>query len=137
MPRLSLAKVATDALKKELQRRLEALPKLIAQRDELNCRIAELEASGAVEKAPEPTKVPAPRKRGRRPKHAKSAVSLASTLAEVIKTKGSMSIAEAVEGALASGYKSKSKDFPNVVSMTLANDKRFGRVARGVYRLKG
>lgn len=137
MPRLSLAKVATEALKKELQRRLEALPKLIAQRDELNARIAELEALGAAEKAPEPTKVPAPRRRGRRAKRAKSLMSLASTLAEVLKTKDSMSIAEATAGVRASGYKSKSKDFPNLVSMTLANDKRFERVARGVYRLRG
>jgi hypothetical protein len=134
---MSLAKVSTDALKKELQRRLEALPKLIAQRDELNCRIAELGALGAVEKAPETTSVPAPRKRGRRAKHAKSPVSLASALAEVIKAKETMSIAEAAEGALTLGYKSKSKDFRNMVSMTLANDKRFERVARGVYRVKG
>ena len=136
MPRLSLAKVATLALKKELQRRLEALPELIAQRDQLSRQIAELEALGAVEKAPEATKVPAPKKRGRRAKRAKSAVGLASTLAEVMKAKETMSIAEAVEGALASGYKSKSKDFPNLVNMTLASDKRFQRVARGVYRVK-
>jgi hypothetical protein len=137
MPSLSLARVATEALKKELQRRLEVLPRLIAQRDELNCQIAELAALGAVEKAPEPAKGPAPRKRGRKAKHAKSPMSLASTLADVIKAKESMSIAEAVRGARASGYKSKSKDFPNLVSMTLANDKRFERVARGVYRVRG
>ena len=137
MPRMSLAKVATDALKKELQRRLEALPELIAQRDELNRQIAELEALGAAKEAPEPMKVPAPRKRGRRAKRAKSPMSLVSTLAEVIKVKESMSIREAAEAVLASGYKSKSKDFPNLVSMTLASDKRFERVARGMYRVKG
>ena len=137
MPRRSLAKVSTDALKKELQRRLEVLPKLIAQRDELNCRIAELEALGAVEKAPKPTSMPAAKKRGRRAKRTKSAVSLASTLAEAIKAKETMSVAEAAEAVLASGYKSKSKDFPNLVNMTLASDKRFERVARGVYRVKG
>jgi hypothetical protein len=137
MPRLSLAKVATDALKKELSRRLEALPKLIAQRDGLNRQIAELEALGAAKEAPEPMKVPAPRKRGWRATRATSPMSLVSTLAEVIKTKDSMPIREAAEAVLASGYKSKSKDFPNLVSMTLASDKRFERVARGVYRVKG
>ena len=137
MPRMSLAKLSTVALKKELQRRLEALPELIAQRDDLNRRIAQLEALGAVEKAPEPTSVPAPKKRGRRAKHAKSPMGLASTLAEAIKAKESVSVAEAAEAALASGYKSKSKDFPNLVNMTLASDKRFERVARGVYRVKG
>jgi len=86
MPRMSLAKLSTVALKKELQRRLEALPKLIAQRDELNRQIAELEA---------------------------------------------------VAGVLATGYTSTSKDFPDLVKKTLANDKRFERVARGVYRVKG
>jgi hypothetical protein len=137
MPRLSLAKVATDALKKELQRRLEALPKLIAQRDELNRQIAELDALGAVEKGPEPTSVPAPGKRARRAKRAKNPVSLASALAEAIKAKESMSIADATQAVLASGYKSKSKDFPNLVSMTLARDTRFERVGRGLYRVKG
>jgi hypothetical protein len=137
MPRLSLARVPTGVLKKELSRRLEALPKLMAQRDELNCQIAELEALAGAEETPKPTKVPAPRRRGRRAKRAKSPMSLARTLAEVIKTKDSMSIAEATKGVLATGYTSKSKDFPNLVSMTLANDKRFERVARGVYRLRG
>jgi hypothetical protein len=36
------------------------------------------------------------------------------------------------------GYKSKSKDFQNIVSITLSTDKkRFRRVRRGVYALKG
>jgi hypothetical protein len=137
MPKVRLAGVPTEALKKELQRRLEALPKLIAQRDDLSRQIAELEALSAGEEAPKPTKARAPKKQGRRAKRAKNTVSLASALAEVIKTKESMSIAQAAEAVLASGYKSKSKDFPNLVSMTLSRDKRFERVGRGVYRVKG
>ena len=136
MARMSLAKLSTVALKKELQRRLEALPKLIAQRDELNQQIAEIEGVAAAEECPKPTRVPAPKKRARRAKRAKSAVSLASTLAEAIKAKETMSVAEAAEAALAAGYKSKSKDFSNLVNMTLASDKRFERVARGVYRVR-
>jgi len=136
MPRLSLAKVPTGVLKKELSRRLEAVPKLIAQRDELTRQIAELEALAAAEKPRKPAKTRAPRKRGRRARQAKNPLSLVSTLAEAIKTKDSMTIAEATEAVLASGYRSKSKDFPHLVSMTLANDKRFERVARGVYRVR-
>jgi len=137
MPRLGLANVPTCVLKKELQQRLEALPKLIAQRDELNRRIAELEAPGAAEKAPEPASAPAPRKRGRPAKPAKSGVSLADALAEIIKAKDSVSVAEAAEAVLASGFKSKAEHFRTMVSMALSNDKRFERVARGVYRVKG
>ena len=136
MPRMSLANVSTDALKKELQRRLEVLPKLVAKRDELNRQIAELEASGAVEKAPEPASVPVPRKQGRTATQAKSAGNLASVLAEIIKTKDSMSVVEAAEAVLASGFKSKAEHFRTMVSMALSNDKRFERVARGVYRVK-
>jgi len=137
VPRMSLAKVSTNVLKKELDRRLEALPKLIARRDELSRQIAELGALGAVEEAPKPAKAGAPKKRRGRAKTAKRPAGLASTLAEALKTKDRMSIAEATQAVLATGYTSKSKDFPNLVSMTLANDRRFERVARGVYRLRG
>ena len=36
-----------------------------------------------------------------------------------------------------SGYRSKSKDFRNIVGMALSQDKRFKRVRRGAYTLKG
>jgi len=137
MPRMSLAKLSTVALKKELQRRLEALPKLIARRDELNRQIADLEAPGAAAAAPTPEKAPAAKKVARKVKRAKNPVSLPEALAQFISGKKGVSISEAVAGVLAAGYTSTSKDFPNIVKKTLANDKRFQRVARGVYRVKG
>jgi len=133
MPRLRLAKVPTEVLKKELSRRFGALPKLIAERNELNRQIAELEALASAEKPPTPAKTRAPRKKGPR---AKNAVSLVDALTQAMKGKESMSIPDAAQAVLASGYKSKSKDFANLVSMTLARDERFERVARGQYKVK-
>jgi len=140
MPRMSLAKLSTAALKKELQRRLEALPKLIAQRDELNRRIAEIEGVAAAEQTPKPAKSPVPRKKRARAKgaeKAKTAISLPEALVQAMSGKESVSIAEAVAGVLAAGYTSAAKDFPYMVNKTLANDKRFERVSRGHYRVRG
>ena len=63
--------------------------------------------------------------------------SLSSALVESLGAKGKLTVAEAAEAAVAAGYKSKSKDFQNIVSMALSKDKRFRRVRRGVYALKG
>ena len=136
MPRSSLAKVSTAILKEELRRRLAALPRLIAQRDELNRQLAELEALGATEEAAKPAKARAPRKRARKVQRAKNPVTLAEALAKAIKAKESMSIAEATEAVLASGYKSTSKNFKHVVKQTLSHDKRFERVGTGQYAVK-
>jgi len=136
MPRSSLANVSTAVLKEELRRRLAALPKLTAQRDELNRQIAELEALGATTEAPAPKKAPPPKKMARKAKRAKNPVTLAEALAQAIKAKESMSIAEATEAVLASGYKSTSKNFKHVVKQTLSHDKRFKRVGTGQYAVK-
>ena len=132
MPRAKLAKLSVEDLKKEIVRRQKALPKLVAKRDELNAQIAELEALGAVKPAPKRG-----RKRGRRTQRALRPGSLTSTLVEVLKEKGKLPVAEAAEAAKAAGYKSKSKDFQNIVGMTLAQGTQFKRVSRGVYELKG
>ena len=183
MPRMSLAKLSTDALKKELQRRLEALPKLIAQRDELNRRIAEIEGVAVAEKpivpagkpvpparkpitpakrrtsrakkpipqAPKPTvpaeeptpqaekPIPPAKKLVPRKKRTPStnAITLPAALAQVMAGKESVSVPEAVEGVLALGYTSTSKNFSKLLGMTLAADERFERVSRGHYRVKG
>jgi hypothetical protein len=137
MPRLSLARVSTEALKGELLRRLEALPKLIAQRDELSRQIAELEALAAVEEAPGRPRARAARKGTRKAIRAKNPVTLSEALGKALKGKENTSIAEAAEAVLASGYKSKSKDFSNLVAMTLSKDKRFERTGRGQYRVSG
>jgi hypothetical protein len=137
MPRAKLAKLSVDDLKKEINRRQKALPKLIAKRDALNCQIVELEALGAAKPpAAKPRNKPG-RKRGRRAQRAPRRGSLASTLVKVLRSKGKLSVAEAAEAAKTAGYKSKSKDLQNIVGMTLSQGKQFRRVRRGVYALKG
>jgi hypothetical protein len=63
--------------------------------------------------------------------------SLSGALADALGAKGKLTIAEAAEAVLAAGYRSKSKGFRNLVSMMLSKDRRFRRVRRGVYALKG
>jgi hypothetical protein len=137
MPRAKLAKVSVEELKKEIVRRQRALPKLIAARDALNCRIAELEGLGAVKPIAVARRKPGRRKAGRRVVKPARAGSLSSALVESLGAKGKLTVAEAAEAVVAAGYKSKSKDFQNIVSMALSKDKRFRRVRRGVYALKG
>ena len=73
----------------------------------------------------------------KRRKRAKNKQSLADVLASVLKGGKGVRVAEAVKLALAAGYKSASKQFPNIVSQALSTDKRFKKVSRGVYALKG
>ena len=48
-----------------------------------------------------------------------------------------MKIPDAMALVLAAGYKSTSKQFQHIVNKTLLKDKRFRKVARGEYALKG
>jgi hypothetical protein len=143
MAKLRLAKASVEDLKKEIRRRQRKLPTLIAARNALNCQIAELEGLGGVK----PIAVARRRKAGRR-KPARRVVtpavvkppregSLSSALMDALGAKGKLTIAEAADAVQAAGYKSKSKAFKKVVGVTLSTDKRFRRVRRGVYRLRG
>jgi chorismate mutase len=132
MPRAKLAKLSVEELKKEIMRRRKALPALIAKRDALNCQIAELQALGAVQPAAKS------RNRGmRKVRRAPKAGSLAGALIDVLTAKGRLSVADAATAVQAAGYKSKSKDFRNIVGMTLSQRAYYKRVGRGVYSLKG
>ncbi len=74
-----------------------------------------------------------PGKKGR----AKNKQSLADVLASVLKGKKGVKVAEAAKLALGAGYKSASNQFANIVSQTFSTDKRFRKVSRGMYALKG
>ncbi len=137
MAKVRLAKVSVEDLKKEIHRRRGILGKLIAARDALDRRIAELEGLGIAKPAAAPRRKPGRRKAGRRAVKPPRAGSLNSKLSEVLKAKGKCTVTEAAEAVLKAGYKSKSKDFANIVSMALSKDKRFRRVRRGVYALRG
>ena len=137
MPKATLAKMAIEELKKEILRRTRVLPKLVAMRDALDQKIAELQELGAVQAAPKLAKRKLGRKRVRKTQGTARAGSLSSKLVEVFQGKKRLSIAEATEMVVAAGYRSKSKDFRNIVGITLAQDKRFRRVRKGIYALKG
>jgi chorismate mutase len=122
-------------LRQEIERRQKLLPKLIAQRDALSQEITELQSLATPEarKAAKPEAAP---KKTRRRHRAKNKVGLAEVLATVLKGKAKVTIGEAMEGVLAAGYKSKSRDFRGVVNNMLLKDNRFKNVARGVFTLK-
>lgn len=62
---------------------------------------------------------------------------LADVIESVMRQKGKpMKVAEIVEGAIASGYKSNSDNFSGIVNQNLIKDKRFENVSRGLYQLK-
>ncbi len=73
----------------------------------------------------------------KRRKRAKNKQSLADVLASVLKGRRGVKVAEAAKLALGAGYKSASNQFANIVSQTFSTDKRFGKISRGVYALKG
>ncbi len=67
---------------------------------------------------------------------AKNKISLADALSQFLKGKAKVTIAEAMEGVLSAGYKTKSKAFRQVVNQTLLKDERFKSVGRGEFALK-
>jgi hypothetical protein len=137
MPRAKLAKVSVEELKKEIVRRQRALPKLIASRDALDKKIAELQGLGEPQAAPKRGRRKLAKKRVKRAKRASRPGSLSSKLVEVFQGKKSLPLGDAIQAVLAAGYKTKSKNFATIVGNTLAQDKRFRRVRKGVYALKG
>ena len=76
---------------------------------------------------------PTPKRR----KMVKNKRSLGNVLAEVAKGRKLLGVADAAKLVLAKGYKSQAKNFHLAVNKTLMKDKRFGRVGRGIYTLKG
>jgi hypothetical protein len=137
MPRVKLARVSVDDLKKEIDRRQRALPKLIAKREALNCQIAELEGLGVAKPPVARRGRKAGRKPGRRAIRVPRPGSLRSALVEALTGRGKLSVAELVGAVKAAGYKSKSKNLQNIVGMTLSTGKKqFRRAGRGAYALK-
>ncbi len=135
MPRMSLKNVPFVALQKEISRRQKLLPTLIAQRDELDRQIAAIQGLEAAEAA-EPAATKAPKK-ARRRRRAKNKISLADALVAFLAGKLKVGVAEAMQGVLEAGYKTKSKIFRTMVNQTLLKDKRFKKVGRGEFALKG
>ncbi|MEI7836695.1 MAG: hypothetical protein WCK05_09830 [Planctomycetota bacterium] len=62
--------------------------------------------------------------------------SLKATILAAMGGKKTLSVQEAVQAAIDSGYKSQSKDFRLLVNQTLLNEPEFRKVARGKYAAK-
>lgn len=63
--------------------------------------------------------------------------SLASRLVQAMSGKKAMSVKDAMQAVLATGYKTGAKDFRTVVNQALTQGKQFRKVGRGMYVLKG
>lgn len=129
------------ALRKELESRTQELSKLEAQRGKLARQLEGLDRRIAAVRGT----APAPRapKKARRKKAAKKAPGPAAgkPLAQYIRealtgSREGMRVKEIVAAVKKAGYRSSAKDFYGVVAAAL-HDKRFQRLSRGVYRLKG
>ena len=76
------------------------------------------------------------KKAGKRAKRTTGKESLGDVLARALKNKGTVKVADAAKMTIAAGYKTRSKQFANIVSATLANDDRFSKVRRGQFKAK-
>lgn len=130
---------------------LSNIEKLVKQRDFHTAGLAEIDSRLSAIRALLGGAAPTARKPGRPLKRSedrrksaggKSAngngpVTLADHLEAIVKEAGkAVAIPELVSGIGKTGYKSKSKNLRQVVSLALIKDKRFKRAGRGVYGLK-
>ena len=107
-------------LKKLYKRRTQAEREL----DAIEREIAKIEGNGRV---------------GRRGSRARNDKSLADTLEDVLRSKGSaMGVGEIMEAVLATGYRSNAENFRGIINQQLIKEKkRFTKTGRGMYQVKG
>jgi chromosome segregation ATPase len=126
-------------LRREIQAKERQLGKLETQRRKLARQLDAIDRqiAGLVGKKAPSKKAPRKKVAGKARRAARKGPSLSNVLAAVLKGKGNTKVADAAKMALAAGYKSASDQFANIVSQTLSGDRRFRKVSRGVYALKG
>jgi hypothetical protein len=135
-PRLSSNDLSISQLENMLAARRAKLGALERQRQTILGRLNKLDAkivglgggaSGHVGKVSHL----GPRRRARNDK------SLAEVILDVLtKHGGPMAVKDIIKAALATGYKSTSPQFRNIVNQQLIKNKRFTGSSRGVYQLK-
>ena len=137
-----MPKIMTIAeLRSELAAREKKLAKLQAQREELAKQLVDVDREivalngKAIAPARKARKKAARKTAAKKGKRTKRGPSLADVLADVLVGKGEVRVADAAKLAVGAGYKSKSSQFGNIVSQALGADKRFRKIARGVYAL--
>ncbi|MEX2671275.1 MAG: hypothetical protein WD294_04100 [Phycisphaeraceae bacterium] len=146
----TLRRATLGELEAEIRRRQTNLDKLSKQRADLAAKLAEIDrqiqqAGGAAEGAAAPVRGKPGPKPGRKRKtkktkrqpgrRARGGVALTDVLAEVMSSGEPMSTAEAADRVLKTGYKTRAKNFNNVIYQALHSDPRFQRVGRGQYAL--
>jgi hypothetical protein len=133
MAKSKLANVSLSELKAEVKRRLDAIDKLIKQRDELEKLLQQMDVPAGASAV----KAKGPKRKASKGRARRGADSLAGILASVMKGKGAVKVAEATSLAVKAGYKSVSDNLAGIVSQTLAKDARFKKIKRGVFSVKG
>ena len=132
-----MAKTRTIAdLRKELSAKERQLEKLQAKRDQLSLQLEEVDKQIASLSGKTPQRKARSKKVGKKPKQSIGKESLGDVLAKALKDKGTVKVADAAQMAIAAGYKTQSKQFANIVSHTLANDDRFRKIRRGLFKVK-
>ena len=99
-----------------------------------NCKPQDVEIVSLTGKIPQ--RKARSKKVGKKPKQSIGKESLGDVLAKSLKDKGTVKVANAAQMAIAAGYKTQSKQFANIVSHTLANDDRFRKIRRGLFKVK-
>lgn len=137
MKQRKMAKTRTiEDLRKELATKERLLEKLHARRDELTSQLKDVDKQIAALAGKRTRGQTQPKKPGKKAKRSAGKHSLGDVLANVLKDKGSVKVADAARMAIAAGYKTRSTQFGNIVSATLANDDRFSKVGRGLFKAK-
>jgi len=150
----SISQLTTDEIVAELDRRERRTRQLHARQDALRSELAELEqqlasigdslpeleaaaralpAGRASRAGSEPAEPAEPRTRRRSGPRAKNALSLADAIAAAVEVRAQITPAEAAELVRSNGYVTNASKFTMTVANALAKDKRFRRLARGVY----
>ena len=132
-----MAKTRTIAdLRKELSAKERQLEKLQAKRDQLSLQLEKVDKQIASLTGKTPQRKARSKKAGKKPKRSIEKESLGDVLAKSLKDKGTVKVADAAQMAIVAGYKTQSKQFANIVSHTLANDDRFRKIRRGLFKVK-
>lgn len=126
MAKATLSKLSTQDIHAELRRRERGVGKLHRQRDRLVEKLAKLDAQllemGAAA--------------GSTRRRAKNSSTLLEALEKVL-SNAIMGVTEVAEAVQKAGYRTTSPNFRTIVNQTLIKDKRFKRVGRGKYTVKG
>ncbi len=127
----TLQALSTADLTAELQRRekdqakLQARrKKLLAELDQLDKDLGDLNGKPAKSAAKRSTKAPRP----------KNDLTLRDALAAAVPVGESITAKEAADAIRAAGYQTNSKNFGVQVASRLAKDERFERTERGIYK---